>query len=258
MRVKQSWLIQQLGTNGDLSTAASNKIVNNLNKIVNGVLTQILKAVKNKPLAIALIATLSKYPKVVDAIKSGVITGLNSSELNIFDWLNVLDNNTFKALVDYYSTVDQNDDVFRTNSRAESQLSDEEETKLDDSAVSDSGINPPSEISKTDSDIIDANEIAAIDVEATKIYDIFTNENNKDKLTNIKHILNSFHTIVYKNRLDETKILNMQGEQLLINYIVKYNRKFKKSAYPWLLIKESMPEIFDELAIAKKMQNHHI
>jgi len=36
------------------------------------VLKEILKAVKNKPEAIALLRTLSKYPNVVDAIKYGI------------------------------------------------------------------------------------------------------------------------------------------------------------------------------------------
>jgi len=164
----------QLVANGVLTRGVSSTIVDKLNKLDNGVLTKILYAVSKKPEAIALIQTLSKYPNLVEAIKSGDMTGLNTSELKIFDSLNVLDNNTLKVLIDYYSTINvKSDDVFRADSRAESQLIDEEEdeTKLDDSAVSDSGINPPSNISKTDSAIIDANEEAAINVEAAKIYD---------------------------------------------------------------------------------------
>jgi len=90
-----------------------------------GVLTKILNAVKYKPEAIALIQTLSKNSNVVDAIESGDITGLNTSELKKFDLLNVLDNNTLKVLVDYYSNINQDNDVIRTDSSAESQLIDE-------------------------------------------------------------------------------------------------------------------------------------
>jgi len=93
-RAELTNILQQLVTNGDLTTIASNNIVNKLNKLDNGVLTKILNAVSKKPEAIALINTLSKYPKVVNVIKYGDITGLNSNELKISDSLNVLDDNT--------------------------------------------------------------------------------------------------------------------------------------------------------------------
>jgi len=243
-------ILNQLVANGVLTTTASNTIVDKLNKLDNGVLTKILNAVEYKPEAIALIQTLSKYPNVVEAIKSGDISGLNTSELKIFDSLNVLDNNTLKVLVDYYSNINvKSDDVFDTSSRAESQLIDEDETKLDDTAVSDSGINPPSDISKPERANIDANKTAAINIEAARIYDRIKDPNNKDKVI---EILNGYYNVVYKDRHDETKVINMQGNKLLINYMVKNNPKFNKAANPWKIIKEIMPEFFDELAIAKQ------
>jgi len=129
-----------------------------------------------------------------------------------------------------------------------SHLIDEDETKLDDTAVSDSGINPPSDISKTDSAIMDANELAAIDIEAAKIYDTIKYTNNKN---NTMQILNDFHTIVYKDRHDKNKVISMQGSKLLINYIIKNNPKINKSSNPWVLINKNMPNYFEDLAIAK-------
>jgi len=105
-RAEFTHILQQLVTNGDLTTTASDNIVNKLNKLVNGVLSEILNTVSKKPKAIALISTLSKYSSVVSAIKSGDITGLNSNELKIFDSLNVLDDNTLKVFVEYYSSID--------------------------------------------------------------------------------------------------------------------------------------------------------
>jgi len=113
-RVELTNILQQLVANGDLTTTASNNIVNKLNKLDSSVLTKILNAACKKPEAIALINTLSKYPKVVYAIKSGDITGLNSSELKIFDSLNVLDDKTSKVLVEYYSNNEA--DLFKWNS----------------------------------------------------------------------------------------------------------------------------------------------
>jgi len=62
-------ILNQLVTNGILTRGVSNTIVDKLDKINNDVLTKILYAVKNKPEAIALLKTLSKYPNIVDAIK---------------------------------------------------------------------------------------------------------------------------------------------------------------------------------------------
>jgi len=152
-------------------------------------------------------------------------------------------------LVYYYSNISQNDDVFRTDSRAESQLIDEEDlTKIDDASIIDSGINPPTDISKVEKDIIDANEITAINAEAVKIYDRITNKNNSK---HVMEILNGYYNIVYKNRLDENKKLIMQGKQLLINYMVNNNTNIKLSANPWKIINEKMPEFFNELEIMK-------
>jgi len=51
-----------------LSTAALNEIVAISDEINDDVLKEMLKAVKNRPEAIALLRTLSKYPNVVEAI----------------------------------------------------------------------------------------------------------------------------------------------------------------------------------------------
>jgi len=127
-------------------------------------------------------------------------------------------------LVDYYSTISQNDDVFRTDSRAESQFVGEEDlTKFDDASIIDSGINPPTDISKVESVIIDANESAAINADAAKIYDRIKDKNNSK---NVIPILIGHHNIVYKDRHDNTKVLSMQGKKLLINYMVKYDPNF--------------------------------
>jgi len=46
-------------------------------------------------------------------------------EKKIFNALKILDNRTLKILVDYYSNVNQNDNVFRSDSR-DTQVIDEE------------------------------------------------------------------------------------------------------------------------------------
>jgi len=232
-------ILNQLVTNGVLTRGVSNTIADKLDKLNNGVLSKILYAVKNKPEAIALLKTLSKYPNVVDAIKYGDITYLtNDIVKKIFNTLEFIDNDILKVLVDYHSTIDQNNDVFRADSRAESQLVDEDVTKLDDASIIDSGINPSTYISKVESDIIDAIELAAVYAEAVKIYDRIKNKNNS---TNVMQILIAYYNIVYKNRHDNTKVLNMKGKQLLINYMVDNNTNFKLSANPWKIINEHMP-----------------
>jgi len=193
---------------------------------------------------------LSKYPNVVDAIKYGDLTYLtNDIDKQIFNTLEFIDNDILKVLVDYYSNISQNDDIFRTDSRAESQLIDEDVTKLDDASIIDSGINPPTDISKVEGDIIDANELAAINAEAAEIYDRIKDKNNSK---NVMQILIGYHNIVYKDRHDNTEVLSMQGEKLLINYMVNNNTNFELTANPWKIIKEHMPEFFNELEITKQ------
>jgi len=63
--------------------------------------------------------------------------------------------------------------------------------------------------------------------------------------------LNNHYSIFYKNKYDETKVLSMQGSQLLINYMVKYNPKIKMSANPWKIISEKT-NFFNELEVARK------
>jgi len=67
-------ILNQLVTNGVLTRGVSNTIADKLDKLNNEILTKILYAVKNKPEAIALLKTLSKYPNVVEAIKYGDIS----------------------------------------------------------------------------------------------------------------------------------------------------------------------------------------
>jgi len=77
-RAELTNILNQLVTNGVLTRSVSNTIADKLDKLNNGVLTKILYAVKNKPEAIALLKTLSKYPNVVDAIKYGDLTYLTN------------------------------------------------------------------------------------------------------------------------------------------------------------------------------------
>jgi len=167
-----------------LSTAASNKYVTKLDKLDEGILTKILYVVKNRPEAIALLRTLSKYPNVVNAIKYSDITYLDSDiDKKIFNTLEYIDQDILKVLVDFYSNVSLDDDLFRLDSRASSQLIHEEESDIiDEAAVSDSEIAPALEISKTESD---TNEIKAIDEESFKIYNKIKSLSNENILKNI-------------------------------------------------------------------------
>jgi len=234
-----------------LIRSVSNTIVDKLDKIDNGILTKILYAVKNKPEAIALLKTSSKNPNVVDAIKYGDLTYLtNDIDKKIFNTLEFIDNDILKVLVDYYTHISQSDDVFRIDSRAESQFIGEEDvTKIDDASIIDSGINPPTDISKVEGDIIDVNELAAINAEAVIIYDRIKNKNNTK---NVIDILNIYYNIFYNYRYDKKIFLNMQGKKLLINYMLNNNTNFKLSANPWKIINENMREFFNELEITKQ------
>jgi len=163
----------------------------------------------------------------VNAIKYGDKAYLETYIYNkIFKTLDYIDNDIFKVLVEYYSNVNQNDDIFRPDPRAESQLIDEEETpiideaaatKLDDSAVSDSGIAAASEIPKTESAITDPNEIEEINKESFKIYERINSSANKNISKNVTEIINNSCPIMYKNKYDENKVLNVKGKHLLIN-----------------------------------------
>jgi len=222
-------ILNQLVANGVLTRGVSSTIVDKLNKLDNGVLTKILNFVSKKPEAIALIQTLSKYPNVVDAIKSGDITGLNTSELKIFDSLNVLDNNTLKVLVDYYITINvKSDDVFDTSWRAESQLIDEDETKLDDSVVSDSGINPQSDISTISKPPpINYSYSSVYQEQAAKIYEAIKSPANRNAKANINNYLNAYYPIN-----DNNDSITESGKQLVISYIINNNIKIDKRANP--------------------------
>jgi len=69
---------------------------------------------------------------------------------------------------------------------------------------------------------------------------------------NIMEIILGYHPIPYNDKNNEERIGIMQGSKLLINYMVEYNSKFKKSENPWEIINQNMPNLFDELAIAKQ------
>jgi len=64
-------------------------------------------------------------------------------------------------------------------------------------------------------------------------------------------IINNSYSIVYKNKYDENKVLNMKGSQLLINYMVENNPTIKLSANPWRIINTYNSTFFDELDIAR-------
>jgi len=107
-------ILQQLVVNGDLTNAASAVIVKKLDKIDNGVLTEILKTVRKKPETIALIQMLSKYPNVIQALKDDNIDNLNAVELKIYRELGGLDDSTLTIIADYYSNISQHEDLFRS------------------------------------------------------------------------------------------------------------------------------------------------
>jgi len=58
-------ILHQLVVNGLLTSKSSNDIIMKLEKLNKDVITDILLAVKNRPEAIALLQTLSKYPNIV-------------------------------------------------------------------------------------------------------------------------------------------------------------------------------------------------
>jgi len=64
-RLELTKILQQLVTNGVLTSGVSNGIINKLENLNRGVLREILKTVSKKPETIALIYMLSKYPNVI-------------------------------------------------------------------------------------------------------------------------------------------------------------------------------------------------
>jgi len=222
-------------------------------------LTKILNSVSKKPEAIALINTLSKYPKVVNAIESGDITGLNPSELTIFDSLNVLDDNTLKVLVEYYSNIErESGSVFDYRRELTPDIPEDEipaATNIDN-AYSDSGIGTSSNITGAEGGIDDANEKMAIAMEAAKVFDTIVEEKNKDKRNTVMGILNEYRNIIFKNKNDEMKVLSMQGRKLLISYIVNNEVKTSKSSNPWRIINENDHKFFEKTEAAKSLAVH--
>jgi len=108
-------ILNQLVANGNLTAAASDNIVKQLDKIDKGVFKELLNIARKKPEALALLKTLSKYPNVVEAIKfpdEDKIKNLTMDEKKIFNALEILDDRTLKVLVDYYLTINVlSDDV---------------------------------------------------------------------------------------------------------------------------------------------------
>jgi len=95
------------------------------------VIIKICHIVNKKPEAIAPLNILSKYPNVVNAIKNDdekVLINDNDQKLN--NALSILDNNTLKVLVDYYSNIVT--EVVDTS--RSSPIPEEEVTKLDDNS----------------------------------------------------------------------------------------------------------------------------
>jgi len=186
-----------------------------------------LKAVKNKPEAIALLQTLSKYPNVVEAIKEGNIGFLQTDEdFKIFNTLESIDNDVLKVLVDYYSKINPKvDDRFNSRPRSRnSQVIDEEEeipvaTNID-TAYSDSGIGTASNITEAEGRVDDANEKITIAKEGGIVYNTIVNKKNKSVRGVVMETLYGYRNIVFKNRYDENKLLNIQGKKLLISLLL--------------------------------------
>jgi len=262
-RAELTNILQQLVTNGDLTTIASNNIVNKLNKLDNGVLTKILNAVSKKPEAIALINTLSKYPKVVNVIKYGDITGLNSNELKISDSLNVLDDNTWKVLVEYYSNIErESGNLFDYRSELTPDIPEDDEipaaTKID-TAYSDSGIGTSSNITGAEWGINNAAisreneqlELAAFKIKSNLIYTLVNLEDTKRNEQAIYKYLNDDNPYEYVNRNNVTVAKNASGTKLLLNYLISHNITPDKRSYPWIIIKNKT-NFFNELDTAKR------
>jgi len=154
-----------------------------------GVFKEILNIVKKKPEAIALLQTLSKYPNVVESIKfpdEDKIKNLSMDEKKIFNALQILDDRNLEILVDYYSNISQDndlfrldskDDLFRIDSKSSSEVNDEESDIIDEQLFRDSEIAPSLNVEVSVDDI---NEISAINEEAAAIYDAITILNDKD------------------------------------------------------------------------------
>jgi len=71
---------------------------------------------------------------------------------------------------------------------------------LEDASIIDSGINPPTDISKVEGIIIDVNELAAINAEGAKIYDRIINPSNENNKNKVMEVLNGYYKIFYKDR----------------------------------------------------------
>jgi len=199
-------ILQQLVVNGNLSTAASNNTIAKLDNINDDVLKEILHISKKKPEAIALLNTLSKYLNVVELFKSDNLADLNNlseDEKKIFHALQILDDETLKILVDYYSNVNLKDDVFnsqdtlyRPDSKIESILSEGD-------SVSDMG----------------EEELAAYKQAG---YDTVTSSSYKNSNNEIKELLNETYPIEY-----EGKSKDVSMRELLLDHLAKNDIKVK-------------------------------
>jgi len=175
-RLQLTNILQQLVTNGVLTRRVSNGIINKLENLNKGVLSEILKTVSKKPETFALIHMLSKYPNVVQALKDDNVNNLNDVEIKIYCELGTLDDNTLSIIADYYSKIEPNiGDVFDTSSTQD--ITEQTDVKqIDD----DSGIGTASSISAiSEPPAINYSNSKIYQQQAAKIYESIVSSKNK-------------------------------------------------------------------------------
>jgi len=258
-------ILQQLVVNGDLTNAASQVIVNKLDKLDKGVLNKRLNTVNKKPETIALIQTLSKYPKVVNAIKTGDIAELNNAEIKVFNELNKLDDRTLDILVDYYSNVEPDSGSLfdtRPSSRASQALDEEDVATKIGNTYSDSGIGTASNITSVtgaEGGVNDAasfrenaiRQQAAFKEKSNLVYSLVNYETTKKSEQAILKYINDDYKYEYVDRNNVTVEKEVSGTKLLINYLITHNINPGKRSYPWRII-NSNTNVFDELDVARR------
>jgi len=222
-------ILNQLVANGNLTAAASDNIVKQLDKIDKGVFKELLNIAKKKPEAIALLKTLSKYPNVVEAIKfpdEDKIKNLTMDEKKIFNALEILDDRTLKILVDYYSNINvKSDDVFDTSLT-------QDITEEKDIGDVDSGTATATDISTISKPpAINYGNSIVNQQQAAKIYESIKSPANRNLIGNINNYLNAYYPIN-----DNNDSITESGKNLVISYIIKNNIKIDKRANPWKLI----------------------
>jgi len=226
-------ILQQLVVNGNLSTAASNNIIAKLDNINDDVLTNILYITRKKPVAIALLNTLNKYPNVVKIFKSDNVDDLDNlceDEKKIFYALQILDDKTLKILVDYYSNVNLKNDVFNSQDRPESKI---ESIISEGDSVTDMG----------------EDELAVYERVEYYNYNTVTNSSYKNDKNEIKELLNDTYPIDY-----EGKSKDVPMRELWSDHLVKNDIEIKKSENPWKIIKNIDNDFFSDLEFKQQAQ----